>query len=149
MAGIPLHRFTREQVLPVSIERGFEFFQRADNLGQITPGWLDFQLLTLSPVKIERGSIIDYTIRVAGFRTRWRTMITSYDPPYGFTDEQLLGPFSYWQHRHKFETSGNGTCIIDTIHYALPNWLPDSVSRLLNNYFVLPRLNKIFDYRAE
>jgi ligand-binding SRPBCC domain-containing protein len=149
MADIPLYRFSRKQVLPISINNGFAFFQSAENLREITPGWMDFKLLTPAPVAIERGTIIDYTIRIAGLRTRWRTIITSYDPPYGFTDEQLMGPFSYWQHRHRFEQSGNGICISDMIHYALPNWLPDTLARMINRVFVLPRLQQIFDYRAE
>ena len=148
MAALDIHHFCRQQLLPVTLEKNFEFFLRAENLHRITPQWLDFNLLTPSPIEIERGTIIDYTIRLMGLRIRWRSMITSYDPPYGFTDEQLVGPFSFWQHRHEFEHASDGTLVRDSVYYALPNWLPSTVSRLINRSFVEPRLNRIFDYRA-
>ena len=148
MAELDINHFSRKQVLPVSLEENFEFFLRAENLQHITPDWLDFKLITPPPIDISRGTVIDYTIRLMGLRIRWRSMITRCDPPHGFTDEQLLGPFSFWQHRHEFERSSDGTVIHDSVYYALPNWLPSIVSRLIDQNFVVPRLNKIFDYRA-
>ncbi len=148
MANLDIHHFSRKQVLPVSLEQNFDFFLRAENLHRITPDWLDFNLITPPPIDISRGTIIDYTIRLMGLRIRWRSMITRCDPPHGFTDEQLLGPFSFWQHRHEFEASSDGTVIHDSVYYALPNWLPSIISRLINRSFVAPRLNRIFDYRA-
>ena len=70
---------------------------------------------------MNKGSLIDYTIRILGFSVHWRTLITSFDPPHGFVDEQIKGPYVLWHHRHSFKKeNGGGTMIRDTVRYAVP-----------------------------
>ena len=76
------------QHINAPLERVFDFFAKPENLSIITPKKMGFNVLTPSPIKMERGALIDYTIKVMGFPLRWRTLITSYDPPNKFVDEQ-------------------------------------------------------------
>jgi hypothetical protein len=39
--------------------------------------------------------------------------------------------------------------MIDTVYYALPNWLPSFLSRWLDRIWVRPQLKKIFAYREK
>ena len=78
-----------EQFIDQPVEKVFEFFSRPENLEEITPPRLGFTIMTPSPIPMEKGSLIDYTIRILGFSVHWRTLITSYDPPHGFVDEQI------------------------------------------------------------
>ncbi len=64
--------------------------------------------------------MIDYQIGLGPVPTRWRTLITAYDPPHLFIDEQMLGPYSFWHHTHRFEAHGRGTQLIDEVRYLLP-----------------------------
>jgi ligand-binding SRPBCC domain-containing protein len=70
-------------------------------------------------------------------------MISAWEPPYRFVDEQLKGPYRKWIHEHRFEESRGGTRIIDSIQYD--HWGGALVNRLL----VRPDLEKIFSYRQE
>lgn len=146
---LSLFEFQHEQWFGMTPEQVFEFFECPENLAKVTPPWLDFQQLTPPPVPMREGTLIDYTIRDMGLRWRWRTLITVYQSPVLFIDEQLKGPYSYWRHEHHFLPVDGGTLMLDVIHYALPNLLPAALARWLNTHHVRPRLNAIFTYREE
>jgi ligand-binding SRPBCC domain-containing protein len=115
-----LHEIRDQQRVPRPLDEVFAFFARPENLARITPPWLGFGILTPSPVPMREGAVIDYVIRLGPLPTRWRTMITTYDPPHRFVDEQLSGPYSFWHHTHEFEADGDGTVIRDHVRYMLP-----------------------------
>jgi len=118
--GCSVYHLTREQTVPRPLEDVFAFFDRPENLADITPGWMKFQIITPSPVSMGRGAIVDYLIRLGPLPTRWRSIITTYDPPHCFVDEQLLGPYSFWHHTHEFEATDQGTLVRDHVRYMLP-----------------------------
>ena len=77
-----VYTLQREQWVARPRERVFPFFAQPENLALITTPSLRFRLLTPGPVTMEKGRVIDYTIRVMGLPTRWRTLITRYDTPW-------------------------------------------------------------------
>lgn len=146
-----MHVYTlqREQWVASPLPRIFPFFAQPENLALITPPSLRFRLLTPGPVAMEQGRIIDYTIRVMGLPVRWRTLITRYDPPRCFVDEQISGPYSFWHHTHRFETRDGGTLLHDEVRYVLPMALMGPARSLVHALYVRPYLEKIFDYREQ
>lgn len=149
MSELKIYSIEREQVVTQQLNEIFPFFERPENLKAITPPWLSFRLLTPDPVTMNEGRIIDYTIKVLGRRIRWRSIISTYEPPHCFVDEQLKGPYSFWHHTHRFEACEQGTIIKDRVLYCLPAWIPGFFGDLLNTLYVEPALTKIFDFRAE
>jgi ligand-binding SRPBCC domain-containing protein len=141
-----LYTLEREQMVNKALEEVFEFFSRPQNLARITPSGMGFNILTPSPIIMKAGTVIDYTVKIFGFNVHWRTLISSYDPPHGFTDEQLKGPYKYWFHRHYFEKTEGGTLIYDSVTYALPFGY---LGRLAHLLFVSHRLEYIFNYRSK
>jgi ligand-binding SRPBCC domain-containing protein len=93
-----------------------------------------------------RGTLIDYALSVHGLPMRWTTLITEYDPPHCFVDVQLRGPYSYWHHRHRFESVVNGTRIEDEVHYGMPF---GPVGRVAHRLLVSRDLQRIFSHRRE
>lgn len=146
MLRAPTYRLERRQWLPLAPEAVFPFFARPENLARITPPWLDFRILTPSPVPMAAAVTIDYTIRILGLRLSWRSRIAEYDPPRGFRDVQLIGPYRLWDHRHRFRPEGGGTVVEDEVSYQLPL---GPLGRLVHALLVRPRLDAIFDYRRE
>jgi len=127
------------------IREVFAFFERPENLARITPPQLGFEILTPSPVEMRAGTQIDYKIRVAGIPLRWTTLITHYNPPHEFVDEQLKGPYSFWRHTHTFREIDAGTLLIDDIEYSLPLGV---LGQLVHALKVRQDLEKIFSYRS-
>lgn len=132
--------------LPATQEDVFEFFSKAENLQRITPSWLNFRTLTPLPLKIMRGRLIDYRLKLFGIPIRWKTEISVWEPPHRFVDRQIKGPYQTWIHTHRFESESGGTMMIDRVEYIPRGWL---LAPLLNSLFVKRNVQRIFDYRRE
>lgn len=140
-----IHVLEREMLAPVPLEECFAVFENPYNLSLITPPWLNFRILTPNLVMRE-GLLIDYTIRWFGLPMRWRTLISRYEPPYAFVDEQIKGPYRLWRHLHTFRPVEGGTLVGDRVEYALPfGPLGDFAHSLL----VRRQLDAIFDFRRQ
>ena len=133
-----------KQYINKPLEVVFEFFSKPENLEMITPASLSFNILTPTPIKMGKGSLIDYTIRLFGIPIHWRTLISDYEPPFRFVDQQIKGPYTFWHHTHTFQSVDGGVEIIDKVKYSLPlGWL----GTLAHSIWVRKDLEKIFKHR--
>lgn len=119
----------------------FAFHADARNLEGITPPWMRFAIQTPGPIPMAEGTVIDYRLAVHGVPLRWRTRITAWDPPHGFADDQVRGPYRRWEHRHAFVERDGGTVVIDEVRYAVPT------GRLAHALFVRRDVLAIFRFR--
>jgi len=140
-----MHLFTldRAQWLAQPIGTVFPFFAAAENLEAITPPWLGFKILTPQPIAMHAGTLIDYRIKLHGLPMRWRTEITSWEPPFKFVDAQLKGPYRRWIHTHTFEERDGGTLCRDHVEYAVPGGV------VIERLFVRRQVEAIFAYRQQ
>lgn len=140
------HILTRKQTLSLPREEVFAFFADAGNLERITPPELNFQILTPQPIDIKQGALIDYKLRMRGLPLKWRTEISTWEPPFKFVDQQLTGPYRQWIHTHTFTELGpNETQIEDVVRYRLPfEPFGDAI-----HFLVRRELDYIFDFRQK
>ncbi len=138
-----IREFRCELWLPLPPEELFPFFADAANLDAITPPWLHFRIVTPRPIEMRVGALIDYKLRVRGLPMRWRTLISDWQPPHRFVDEQLRGPYRLWHHEHTFEPQDGGTLASDFVRYAVPF---DFIAHPL---FVRRDIETIFAYRQK
>ena len=130
----------RDAVVPVAVDQAFAFFADASNLERLTPPWLNFTIRTAMPIVMRQGTDIDYSIRLYGFPMQWRSRIDIWEPHVRFVDRQIIGPYRWWWHEHRFEAVTHGTRVIDNVEY-LPKvaWL--------SSWKVRHDLERVFDYR--
>ena len=135
------YRLSRSLVVPKSIDEVFEFFGDARNLERLTPGFLNFKILTPQPIVMRPGTMIDYRSSLRGLPMRWRSEITEWNPPYSFVDEQRKGPYKKWIHRHTFAEENGGTRVSDDVEYDVIG------GAFVHTLLVKRDLERIFNYR--
>lgn len=135
------YRFESELWVAQERDRVFEFFADPRNLERITPSWLHFEILTAPEIRVRRGTLLDYRLRLRGFTLRWQSEIQRWDPPYRFVDRQTRGPYSFWEHEHTFVEKDAGTLVTDHVEYAVPGGWP------VQKFLVGPDLERIFQFR--
>jgi ligand-binding SRPBCC domain-containing protein len=116
--------FEAEQWFPLKQEELFVFLADAANLEAITPGFLNFRVVTPLPIVMGQGRLIDYKLRVRGIPVRWRSKITAWQ----------------WIHEHILEPRDGGTVMRDRVRFAL--WFDFLTAR-----FVRRDIEAIFKYR--
>ena len=141
-----LYTLESNQFINKPIEEVFQFFSKPENLSVITPAKLGFKILSPNPIKMEVGRLIDYNIYLLGIPIHWRTLITDYEPPNIFVDQQIKGPYAMWHHTHTFHKVKGGVEIKDRVVYSIPFGF---LGRLLNYLWIKRDLNNIFLHRKK
>src|SRR5690606_1572293 len=96
-----IYTLTSEQILPLSLEKAWEFFTLPTNLDKITPDEMEFRITNNPPNKTYKGQIITYKIGILpGISSNWITEITHLEDRQFFVDEQRFGPYAMWHHEH-------------------------------------------------
>lgn len=137
------HVLTSELLIRRPRAEVFSFFADAENLEQITPPELRFEITTELPIAMREGAVIDYRLRLFGWPTLWRTLISTWEPETRFVDEQVKGPYALWVHTHTFEETDEGTMVRDHVRYRLPLYPLGEIAYPL----VRLQLRRIFAYR--
>ena len=142
-----LYRLERTQILPISQSEAWQYFSQPHNLPDITPVWLDFRITSSACEYMYAGQVISYRLKpIFGIPATWISEITHVQEPDYFVDEQRLGPYRFWHHRHTFKPIDSGTHIHDIVNYAIGWGIFD---RWVQRLILAPRLEGIFDYRRD
>ena len=139
------YRLRRRQQVGGDLRKVFAFFKSPHNLEAITPPWLRFRVIEASDREVREGTRIAYRLRLNGIPVRWESRIAEYRENEMFADEQLVGPYRSWYHRHLFRAVPGGVEIEDAVEYRMPFGL---LGRLAHALLVRRQLARIFDHRA-
>jgi len=138
--------YKSKQFINKPVELVFSFFSDAKNLQQITPKTLDFKILSQSSDPVQKGTVIEYKLKIHGVPVNWRTKILEYEKNVKFIDNQERGPYSVWHHTHFFEKIQSGTLMTDRVLYRLPmGWFGYFVA----GWYVKLDVAKIFQFRRK
>lgn len=137
-----------EQYIPRPLDEVWEFFSRPENLNNMTPDSVSFEILSeVAGVRMFPGMIIRYRISpFGGIKMRWVTEITHVQEGQYFIDEQRFGPYAFWHHLHRFEPRGEGVLMTDILHYKVPYGI---LGNIANALIVEPKIEEIFRFRQE
>ncbi|CAM2069881.1 SRPBCC family protein [Sulfidibacter corallicola] len=140
-----LHELEREQLLAVGLDEAWRFFSSPRNLDRITPPDLRFRIISTDIDGMFPGQILEYRVKAIPFLWQtWVTEIKHLSERSSFVDEQRLGPYAFWFHRHTFTPVDGGVLMKDRVSYAMPFGI---IGNLVHRLYVRRKLEWIFDFR--
>ena len=132
--------------LPIGLDEAWKFLSDPSNLKVITPDYMGFHIISKTDATMYAGQMISYKVSpLLGLKLNWLTEITHVEDKKYFVDEQRIGPYSMWHHKHFLKEIEGGTEITDVVHYKLP-W--SLIANRFHSVLVKPKLKEIFDYRT-
>ncbi|WP_199186866.1 TIGR01777 family oxidoreductase [Blastopirellula marina] len=138
--------FTFRSKIPVSVEKAFRWHERPGAIDRLIPPWEDVRIEERAP-SIDPGNRVVMRMRIGGFPVRWVAEHTSLDPNHSFHDRQVSGPFSRWEHTHRFTPVDGDHCVLeDEVDYQIPG---GSLGKRLGNSQVERMLLQMFRYRHD
>ena len=142
-----IRQLRREQLIQAAPAEVWDFFSAPQNLNELTPPGVRFQILGEPPGRMHAGQLIAYRISpVPGVWLRWLTEIRHVVEGACFVDEQRAGPYKFWYHEHHFEPVPGGVLMRDCVTYDV-GWGP--LGWLVEIFWVRRQLRHIFDYRFQ
>ncbi len=142
-----LYQLKYTTIIDANLEQVWNFFSNPDNLGELTPKHIKFEIRSDNETSMYAGKIISYNITpIASIPMKWVTEITHYKERKYFIDEQRFGPFKFWHHLHKFIEEDGKTIMIDEVSFA---YYGGYIGGLLQQSFLSKRIKNIFDFRTK
>lgn len=90
------------------------------------------------------GTTATWRARHFGIRFRLRSIVFDIDPPNGFSDRQISGPFAAFLHEHRFEEHPSGTLMHDTVTFRSPF---GPLGRLVDALFMREHMRRLITER--
>lgn len=137
--------FEFEVVINAPVATLFAFHQSSLNLALLMSGWKPFRLLSHSGT-VEVGQRVWVEERVGVLPVVMCFQYTRCDPPIRFAETLVHGPFTRFDHAHRFEPQGSATCMTDVLDVELPWWFG---GRPVLRRLFASRLRAMFQYRHE
>jgi uncharacterized protein (TIGR01777 family) len=130
--------------LPVSAADLYAWHAREGAFDRLTPPWMDVRVRSAMGT-IEPGDAKSLRLGMGPISLSWSLVHHAAETEYGFTDEQLAGPFHSWTHAHHFLSTGPESSVLeDRITYELPL---SAVTGLLAGRQVKSRIDDLFRFR--
>jgi ligand-binding SRPBCC domain-containing protein len=140
-----MERYKKESNIAAPAGIVFSWHEAPDAFEKLTPPWERVRIVERSASGIQPGTRITLEMRLGPLKRRWVAVHSDYEAGRMFRDEQLSGPFKYWEHTHVVEPRGPHHCLlIDEIRYQLPFGF---IGHLLGSWLVRRKLDRLFDYR--
>ncbi len=139
-------QFIKETIINAPPEAVFAFHERPDAFELLVPPWEKARIIQKADISQIGSRAIIETKLFGLFPVRWVAEHTAYDPPRMFEDIQISGPFASWRHKHIVLPHPDGAILRDEIEFEPPMWI---FGRLAAPFAVIPKLEKMFDYRHD
>lgn len=130
--------------IPASPERCFELSLSVDAHQSSMSDSGERAIAGVTSGAMRRGDSVTWKARHFGIPFTMTSVISQYDAPHRFVDEQRSGPFRRWWHEHRFEPVGGGTLMTDVVEFESP---AGAVGRLVNAFVLTRYMTKLLRQR--
>ncbi len=111
--------FEWRSIMPAPADELYEYHARPGAFKRLAPPWQKLRVLEQSGDVT--GGRVAFEVRFGPVKRRWTAEMGGSVPGRQFVDRQLDGPFSAWEHTHRFvPVDDERSELIDHIEYRLP-----------------------------
>lgn len=129
--------------LPAKAEAAYAWHEHSSAFNRLRPAWDATEMLSTEGIKEGGRAVI--ALPAPWGRLLWTAEHFNIQAGLEFSDRQVSGPFSSWQHCHRFVPVSESECELrDEITYVLPL---SPLSDLVAGWFVHSQLRRMFNYR--
>jgi ligand-binding SRPBCC domain-containing protein len=112
--------FERQTLIPAPIDEAFDMALSIDaHLGSMNRSE-ERAVAGVTGGEIGLGEYVTWRARHFGITWTMTSVITEWDRPVRFVDEQRSGPFKSFHHEHRFVEVDGGTSAHDVVRFAAP-----------------------------
>lgn len=126
------------------VETVFSWHERDGAISRLTPPWAPLKMLAREGDGIQKGVKVTFRLMLFKLPMIWEAEHIEYEENRLFKDRQVKGPFSKWEHTHRFVPEGREHTIMeDEVEFKLPfGWLSRPFYGLARKDF-----DRMFSYR--
>lgn len=136
--------YIKRTKINVPVEALFSWHERNGAISRLTPPWASLKMIARKGDGIQKDVRVTFRIRIFRIPMAWVAEHTDYQENREFKDRQIKGPFSKWEHTHRFISECRESSIMeDQVEFKLPfGWL----SRPFYG-FAKKEFERMFSYR--
>jgi ligand-binding SRPBCC domain-containing protein len=138
-------QFKYSSVIDAPVEVVWQFHERPDVLKLLTPPWQPVQVIRREG-GLKVGAITEFRLFLGLIPLTWVARHTEYEEYRLFVDQQISGPFEFWQHRHVFESQAGKTRLTDHISFTMPG---GEAVEFVSGWLVQAQLDGMFRHRHQ
>ncbi len=132
--------------LPVSPDALRAWHLMPGAFARLQPPWEKARVIESPKEGLHEGAIVKLAVELGPFSLPWTA--EHHFTSDGFVDRQLKGPFTYWEHHHRFlpvaDPDEKGSLLTDAIRYTLPL---GKLGQVVAGPMVRTKLERMFTYR--
>ena len=113
--------YIKRTKINVPVEMLFAWHARDGAISRLTPPWAPLKMISRSGLGIQKGVKVAFRISIFKIPMIWEAEHIDYQENKVFKDRQVKGPFSRWEHTHRFIADGKENSIMeDKLEFELP-----------------------------
>ena len=154
-----MNRFYKKTQVPISAQKLYEWHASGGAFERLKPPWDNVRVVSWQGGEktshltsqeqfgdISMGAQVCISLKQSFVKMQWTAQHVAHKEGEFFVDRQISGPFSFWEHHHRFIPIDNHSSFLeDEIHYKMPLHPIGNIGLP----FMRRKLESMFAYRHE
>lgn len=100
------------------VEAVFAFVSDLRNAPRLAPADAPESVASGMESALSAGAVVTYATRRTGSAESLTVQVEAWNPPTGYAERQIQGPFGAWVHRRRLAPFQSGTLLTDQVEYV-------------------------------
>ncbi len=113
--------YIKKSKINASVETLFSWHAANGAIARLTPPWAPLKMISRKGEGIQKGVNVAFRLSIFKIPMIWEAQHIEYQENKLFKDRQIRGPFSKWEHTHRFTADGKeNSTMEDILEFKLP-----------------------------